>query len=576
MTSINNIPYTFYRYAVMKNSWNKLIVKIHPSTKYKKGSIRITNGVDKSPIMPEVRLPNIIFTGNKKASSIEEMENYDNFEICFFSDNCPMIHIYATNLKIVSIGLREIKPMALKREVDLWKLRRQFDLEFLNYYLEKNFIDFNPPDFIDRFTAEFKLFKNPNYLNNFAQQLSLNLPTIPPTEEHKILYLIQLSVQYESSAYAIRTQKLLNEANQLDEKYQIHAVTRYGYPYDREDEYYVNKELINNIDHVSYIKLTNRTDNFNDNNLIEYLKKYIIETIKLAHSTGAKIIHGCNNFYNGIATIYAAKYLNLKSIYEVRSLWEYDHRPDVYDSDVLHMRRSMEDLVIQKADLIITVNQDLKKQLIDRGVEPDKIQIVSNGLNTDYVPTEAETKKQLQDGIGVSNWDLTIGYVGDATPKLCDLLIKIREIKAELGLTAGLIVIGNGEARMELYQFVQDNDLIENYKAFEPMDDGKLPKYIDLFDLAFYPEYDYGLLKVLAQGVPTIAYPTEKNKEVIQGGINGVLTDEGRLIEMIGSVYKDNKLKARLNEGAKDYINKFFGWKEPAESLVKIYETLLS
>jgi hypothetical protein len=582
---VNDVPYTFYRFAVAKNSWFKLLVKIHPSTKYKKGVLKVLSGVDKNPIMPSIKLPNIIFTKNKKAANVKEMELYDNFEICFFSDTSHMIHIYATNLKIQSISVKEVKPLALKKEVDLWKLRRQFDLEFLDYYLGKNFNDFNPPEFIDRFGAEYKLFKNPNFLNTFIQQLDITqsqeaklTQVEDDTEEvqiapNKIIYLVQLSCQYENSSYANRTQKLLNEANQIDEKYKFFAVTRYGYPYDREADYYVNKPIINNIDNVPYIKLTNKTDNFNDNNLIEYLKKYIVETIKFSQTYGIKIIHGCNNFYNGIATVYAAKYLGIKSVYEIRSLWEYDNKPDVYESDVIQMRRSMENIVIHKADKIVTPNEDIKKQLIDRGISENKITVIGNGLSTDIDKIDKDTKIQLRNTLNISSWDFTIGYLGHLTDNLSDIFDTIKKMKDLMEVNVGFLVINLGGSSEQLIKNAELNNLSDNLKIIDSIDETKLTRYIDLFNIAFYPNSDQSVLKLMAQGIPIVAYNRIDN---LINDDNVIFANYDNIFDIISSIQKDPSSSEQIVTLAKNYINQFHGWKLPAEELIKLHASLLN
>jgi hypothetical protein len=63
------------------------------------------------------------------------------------------------------------------------------------------------------------------------------------------------------------------------------------------------------IDGVTYLKLLSDKDNYNSNNIIEYLKKYIMSVIKLAQDVNASIINATTNYWNGAHRIYAG--LNL-------------------------------------------------------------------------------------------------------------------------------------------------------------------------------------------------------------------------------------------------------------------------
>ena len=82
-----------------------------------------------------------------------------------------------------------------------------------------------------------------------------------------VLYLIYSSIEYESYGYTLRTHNLIKNTN--NDEYNLIAVTRYGYPLDREEEYYKDKNQINEQffkDNVTYIKLLNGDDNYNKNN----------------------------------------------------------------------------------------------------------------------------------------------------------------------------------------------------------------------------------------------------------------------------------------------------------------------
>ena len=556
-------PYTFYKYTVAKMTWYKMGVKVHPSTKLKQGTLKLINAKDKLPIMPLIKLPNILFTPNKKASSIEEMEKYDSFDIVFFSGQFPLIYVYATNLKIISMTIRDIKPLQLKKEVDLWKFRRQFDLEFLNYYLTVtpegttrdakhssiNFENFNPPDFLDRFTAEYKLYKNPNYLNAFAQNLDLNL--LLNQNNNKIMYLVQLSSQFETSSYTERTQNLLNSFNKIvDKDKEIIGVTRYGYPYDRSKDYYDNNKISNKIDQVTYLKLLgkqeNLKDNFNNNNIIDYLKKYIIESIRMANNLGAKIIHSCSNFYNGIACVYAGKYLGIKTIYEIRSLWEFDNRFDLYDSDVLRMRRNLEDIVINKVDAIIVTNDLVKQELVSkRSVDSNKIFVISNGYNNIH-----DNKETCRKELGIE-WDLVIGYVGniEKNNKLNNLLEALREIKI-IGINAGMFLLGSGNL---------DLGDMSSYVKIINLDETKQGKYIHTFDIAIYPK-----LLVLAHGIPSLS----EDDNTYSMKITKKLSQE------ILELYQNQGAQEKLKLNTMEYMNSH-SWDISAGQLKDLYAKLL-
>src|SRR5690606_20930616 len=66
--------------------------------------------------------------------------------------------------------------------------------------------------------------------------------------------------------------------------------------------------------------------------------------------------------------------------------------------------------VAQQASHVFTLNQPMKDELVRRGVETNKIQLVPNGVSElpEIKPADPELKRKL----GINAGDKVIGYVG--------------------------------------------------------------------------------------------------------------------------------------------------------------------
>src|SRR5690606_35546323 len=142
-----------------------------------------------------------------------------------------------------------------------------------------------------------------------------------------------------------------------ESNYIVLGVTRYGYPFDREGGYYSSTpEDEYTFDDIRYLKILNKNDNFNTNNLIEYIKKYIIGVINLAVLKNAKIIHAVSNYWNGLAAMYAAKFLGIKCVYEMRGFWHENislNKNELIGTNMLKLMSDQEERILEGIDKII-------------------------------------------------------------------------------------------------------------------------------------------------------------------------------------------------------------------------------
>ena len=125
------------KYNVFKNNWYKFEIVLNPTTPYRKGVMNIYGGSDTRPLFPKIKLPDISLSKVNKVTNIEELDKITDFTVCFKTDECVNVGISTTNLSVKSIKLVKLTEAELRKEVDVWRLRRFYNLDYLNYYIEK-------------------------------------------------------------------------------------------------------------------------------------------------------------------------------------------------------------------------------------------------------------------------------------------------------------------------------------------------------------------------------------------------------------------------------------------------------
>jgi glycosyltransferase involved in cell wall biosynthesis len=582
-----------------KNSWYSLNVVISHGTEYKSGKIDI---LSLGKLVPTIKLPNIIFTNKETVSDIQELFNMNVFNIYFKTDDSDKIIIKTENLSIKSINLNIYDSRDVEKKVNIWLLRKLYDLEFLNYYIN-NLETYSPNKlFIDRFISEFTLFNNPNYFEKFINKLNINnknniIKIRSRSNTKDILYLTSSSLPFEHTDDTVFTQDLLNSIN--DHEYNVYATTKYGYPYDLPNymDSFNSNNNINKIDNVTYIRLQNKNDNFNTNCIIEYLEKYIMEIIKLSLKMDIKIIHTTSNFFNGVAGMYAAKYLGIKCIYEVREFWDEItmlNKPELYKSDLLNLKYNMEKLVMNQVDTILAPNEYVKNIIVDKNIAQNKIQTIYGSFITKdnnmeiYLPNNLN-KIKLLNKFNLLDYDCIIGYICSSNNKyeedlwlLIDCVHNIDNQNNQNNESIKFkIVIEHSNLSQELQDHIRQLGMNENILHIKNSDDADKLIYYDIFSIVLYSNRNINknhnlLYKIACKQIPIITsdlclldnlfkcseFLTYKNKDIDDL--------KYKLLEL----YKNTELRDNIINYYSNFISNNISWEIASMKLKELYDKL--
>lgn len=117
-------------------------------------------------------------------------------------------------------------------------------------------------------------------------------------------------------------------------------------------------------------------------------------------------------FFTAVAGWFVSKVYRRPFVFEVRDLW-----PDsivavgaMKEGPMIRLIRRLEQFLYRKADLIVTVTASSREMLIERGIAPDKIVVVTNGIDTGKLspgPGPASLRQHLR----LEN-KLVVSYIG--------------------------------------------------------------------------------------------------------------------------------------------------------------------
>ena len=573
----SNDNYFTKKCPVLSEQWYELVIKSKNSGNNIKLLIKILNE-SKVPLISPIKITNDLFVSEKYPNNIVDYKIY-----LYVPNDTNIIDTYFVGQKVYNVNLLPVDKNIVEQNIDLWKFRKLYDLDFINYYISNAEFEYSEK-FIGRFKADYELYKCPNYFDEFITTLTISPSKNSITSDKiNVLYLVHSSIEYEFYSYTVRTHQLLDNFNKYNNNYKIICATRYGYPYDREVGYY-GKDVtkITKYGNVKYVKLINdKSSNFNTLNILEYIKQYIIETINFCIDNNIKIVHATTNYWNGIVAVCTAKYLGIKCIYELRELWNENimlQRPEVLYSDVVKMMSVQEKNILNDVDKIIVLN-DIQNKDNDK-----KVEVLYDGCTINIVDNK-KVKDKLLDKHELK-YKIIIGYIGTlSNDEGIEYILKCLKLLNNDNIT--FVVIGDGPYKGYMMDFIKLNSLEDNVLYLGKLAHEEAIQYYEIFDMCIYPKKkcdlhelksSFKLVEALSYGKPVITTMLGASSEIIIDGTNGLISavdDVNDLLDKIKMLISNNELRLTLGSGAKEWTSKNRNWITICNKLANIYDELL-
>lgn len=408
-------------------------------------------------------------------------------------------------------------------------------------------------------------------------------------EQKKVFYLLHNSLPYHSAGYATRTHGLLSELN--NSEWTVDGVTRLGYPYDMPGMSDIQGvSNVNRVGHVNYRRILAGREIEKKNPLFDYIQRYSKQLQQLAKTEKPAIIHAASNHWNGLAAVTAANRLGIPSIYEVRGLWEVtrgSRDPEWATGNMYKFMAKMEADAARGATRVFAITRALKDELVNRGVDPDKIQIIPNGVDADRFQPQARDY-ELAARLNIEG-KTVIGYVGSILDyEGIDLLLDAAgNLKSERS-DFHVLIVGDG-AELERFRNRVAADGLGDVITFT----GRVPhedveSYYSLIDITPFPRLPLPVCEMvsplkpfeaMAMSKAVVASNVDALEEIVTPGLNGLLHikgDKESLTSQLRLLLEDQTLRTRLGEQARDWVLKERDWRKLASIISNTYEDLWS
>ncbi|MGO4588496.1 glycosyltransferase family 4 protein [Paenarthrobacter sp. 2TAF44] len=401
-------------------------------------------------------------------------------------------------------------------------------------------------------------------------------------QPRRVLHLLTNSVPHTGSGYARRSHSILTA--QQDAGWEALAVTRLGYPVQIGA---VTARQHDVVDGVRYERLLPARMKPSMHGRLQQQAEGILS---LAHDFKPAVLHTTTHFVNGLVAREVANALDVPWAYEVRGqladTWASTRGEEARRSERYKLFTEREADVMQSADLVVTLGESMKHNIVAMGVPDNKILICPNAVGGAYL-SEPLDHGEARLALGLDPNGLYIGTVSSLVDYegLDDLVTAFALLAPRLPQLK-LVLVGDGTAAPGLQDQVRRLGLSERtlFTGRVPPEQARL--YHLALDIFVVPRKDLAVtravtplkpVEALASGRPVVASNLDALREIVHDGVNGRVAnaeDPGGLAEVLYELLDDDGLRKRLGAAGRQEVLATRTWQANAQAYIRAYENL--
>lgn len=238
---------------------------------------------------------------------------------------------------------------------------------------------------------------------------------------------------------------------------------------------------------------------------------------------------------------------------------------------------------MKNVDAIIAISEGVKKVLVEGGVDPENVEVISSGIDFSSFEEDSvalTSKDYLHREFSLAVDDYLVGIVAHlADHKGHQYLIQATKILKQQAPKIKTIIVGEGPLSMELDRQAKELDVedIIFFLGFRK-DIPKILSSLDLFVLSSHLEgMGSSILDAMASRLPVVATKVGGIPEVVIHGETGLLVpprNPSALARAILMLYSNKTLASRLGQKGYELVHRKFSAEAMADKVIRLYEKI--
>jgi glycosyltransferase involved in cell wall biosynthesis len=303
--------------------------------------------------------------------------------------------------------------------------------------------------------------------------------------------------------------------------------------------------------------------------------KTFLETIKandLIH------VHGHPYLSSFLAAKIAKRYAKPLVLTQHNTFIEYDN---IWDTAEKVNDLAVGKQVLKEADKIIVVSNATRNYVLSLGADPEKIEVLHNGVDLNRFKPLPEVKGEMRKKLGIPEDACVVLTVRRLVYKNgIDTLLDSAGIAVKKNPKLVFVVVGKGPDFEEVKERIVQLGMQRNFRLTGFVSDEDLPFYYNIADLFALPSKSgEGLplvaLEAMACGLPVIATNVGGTSEIMSGEY-GKLVPPNSPNSLAEAILEFScKGLVALKKELRTMMEQKYSWDRNVEKLGKIYEELI-
>jgi glycosyltransferase involved in cell wall biosynthesis len=400
----------------------------------------------------------------------------------------------------------------------------------------------------------------------------------------RVLHLVNDALPATSAGYTIRTHEIVlaQRAVGLDP----HVVTRCGYPVTQGR---IDGRRLVMLDGIPYHRLLpwrmpRRADKAADLGL--ELAERLTKQIEPA------LLHAASNYANAEISLALGKRYGLPVVYEVRGFWEdswlsrHPSGENLASSELYRCHRDLETGCMLAADLVVTLGEAMRDEIVARGVPAEKVLIVPNAVSEEFLKPLPDATA-LRAHLGIKPKEHVVGVVSSLVPhEGIGILLEATKLLRERGLRVRVLIVGDGPERAALQRQAARLGLGEAAIFTGRVPAAKVREFHALLDVFVVPRTPDRVcqlvtplkpVEAMASGLCVVASAVKALAEIIKPDVTGALTipqDPQALADSLELLVCSPDIRRKLGDNAREWVARDHTWAHHAARYRDAYARL--
>lgn len=234
---------------------------------------------------------------------------------------------------------------------------------------------------------------------------------------------------------------------------------------------------------------------------------------------------------------------------------------------------------------VLAITQALKDELINRGVDGEKITVVPNAVDAQrFTPQARDAELEAQLGF---QGKTVIGYIGSVLDyEGLGLLIGAAERMQSQRDDFVVMIVGDGAELERLRSEVEERELSDVVRFLGRVPHEDVERYYSLVDIAPFPRLPLPVCEMvsplkpfeaLAMGKAIVASDVAALAEIVQPNVTGLLHRKGDVDDLaskLTELVERPELRQQLSSNGLTWVREHRQWPDMAKSVSTIYEQL--